>query len=46
MRHAGDVTDAEWGAIGQWTTEIVKRSYDVTGSKVLPRRRAVERALA
>ena len=32
--------------IGQWTLEIVKRSDDVTGFKVLPRRWVVERTFA
>ena len=32
--------------IGQWTLEIVKRSVDSTGFKVLPRRREVERTFA
>ena len=32
--------------IGQWTLEIVKRSDDMTGFEVLPRRWVVERTLA
>ena len=32
--------------ISQWTLEIVKRSDDVTGFKVLPRRWVVERTFA
>ena len=32
--------------IGQWTLEIVKRSDDMTGFKVLPRRWVVERTFA
>ena len=32
--------------IGQWTLEIVKRSDDLTGFKVLPRRWVVERTFA
>ena len=32
--------------IGQWTLEIVKRSDDVTGFKILPRRWMVERTFA
>mgnify|MGYP003721076105 CR=1 FL=1 len=33
-------------ATGCWTLEIVKRSDDVTGFKVLPRRWVVERTFA
>jgi len=32
--------------IGTWTLEIVKRSDDVTGFKILPRRWVVERTFA
>ena len=44
--YAGPKLDKALEKIGQWTLEIVKRSDDVTGFKVLPRRWVVERTFA
>ncbi len=44
--YAGPKLGKALGKIGHWTLEIVKRSDDVRGFKVLPRRWVVERTFA
>lgn len=44
--YAGPKLAAALDKIGRWTLEIVKRSDDMTGFKVLPRRWVVERTFA
>jgi len=44
--YAGPKLDKALQKIGRWTLKIVKRSDDVTGFKVLPRRWVVERTFA
>ena len=44
--YAGDKLRAALKRIGQWTIEVIKRTDDVSGFKVLPRRWVVERSFA